>query len=123
MKRPRDERGLMSRLPEDDAYWNALADRIVSDASERLRANRRGASRWWRDLSRLSAPLALTAAASIAGALLWLPDLAEERADDVAVVDAFGLAPTGPLADRLVGSPAPPSMATLIVTPDSEASR
>lgn len=123
MKRPRDERGLLSRLPEDDAYWDALADRIVSDARGRLRAHRRGAPRWLRNLSRLSAPLALAAAASLAGALLWLPDFAEERADEVAVVNAFGLAPTGPLADRLVGSPAPPSLATLIIAPDSEASR
>lgn len=122
MTRPRDNGGLMSRLPDDDAYWGALADRLVLDAAGRLRAHRRGNRRWWLGLSRLSTPITLAAAASVVAALLWLPEVEGEGPDGGRATTVFGLAPTDPLADRLVGSPTAPTMATLIVPPTPEAS-
>jgi len=115
--------GPMSRLPEDEAYWEALTDRLVVEAAGRLRAYRRGGRRWWQGLSRLSVPMTLAAAASVVAALFWLPDVRGEGSDDAWATTVFGLAPAGPLADRLLGSPTAPTMATLIVTPASEVSR
>lgn len=123
MTKPRDPRGLMSRLPDDEAYWDALADRIVSDASTRLREYRQAGPSWWHRLSRMSTPLTLAAAASVVAAFLWLPEAPDAGPTDTGVPAVFGLAPTGPLADWLVAAPAPPTMATLIAIPTPETQR
>jgi hypothetical protein len=123
MKTPPDERGLLSRLPDDDAYWEALTDRLVRDAAPRLAAIRAADRTWWRGLSRLSTPLAFTAAAAVAAALLWLPEADRGASAGLPDPDVFALVPAGSLAERLVRSPAPPDLAALIAAPTPEASR
>lgn len=123
MTKSRESGGLLSRLPDDEAYWDELADRLVLDAAGRLRAYRHAGQRWWNGLSRLSTPLALAAAASIVGALLWLPEVGEGAGQDARAANVFGLAPAGRLAEQIVGSTTAPTMATLFVTPTSEVSR
>lgn len=123
MTRSRETGELLSRLPDDEAYWEGLADRLVLDAAGRLSAYRHGRQRWWNGLSRLSTPLALAAAASIIAALLWLPEVGEGAGQDARAANVFGLAPAGPLAEQIVGSTTAPTMATLFVTPTSEVSR
>lgn len=125
MTRSRESRGLLSRLPDDEAYWDGLADRLVLDAAGRLRAYRHARQRWWHGLSRLSTPLALAAAASIVAALLWLPEIGGRAEPDARAMNAnvFGLMPAGPLAEQIVGSTTAPTMATLFVMPTMEVSR
>jgi hypothetical protein len=121
MTAPHDDHGLMSRLPDDDAYWEDLTDRLVHDATERLEAYRRGSHAWWHGLSRAAAPLTLAAVAAVVLAVLWLPEV--PGPDGELVPDVFGITPTDAMADRLLGSSSPPTLATLIVTPSPEATR
>lgn len=116
MTRSREIGGLRSRLPDDEAYWEGLVDRLALDAAGRLHAFRHGRQRW-NGLSRLSTPLALAAAASIVAALLWLPDVGDRAGQDARAANVFGLAPAGPLAEQIIGSTTAPTMATLFVTP------
>lgn len=120
MNRHRENRGVMSRLPEDGAYWEALADRLVRDAAGRLRAYRSGGTRWSHSLARYSAPLTVGAAAAVIAALLWLPEVGGEPAGRASPATLYGFAPNDPLAALFVTSAAAPTMATLMATPTSE---
>lgn len=120
MKEHRENRGPMSRLPEDEAYWEALADRLVADAAGRLSAYRTAGTRWWHGLVRFSTPLTVGAAAAVIAALLWLPEVAGEQARGRAPASFYGFAPSDPLAALFVTSADVPTMATLMATPTSE---
>lgn len=52
-----------SRLPEDPAYWDDLAARIVDSAQPILRGHR-DAQAWWHPLARWSPAIAVAAAAA-----------------------------------------------------------
>ncbi|HYU08888.1 MAG TPA: hypothetical protein VEK77_05850 [Gemmatimonadales bacterium] len=101
---------MISRLPEDQGYWNALTDRLV------ISTYGRGATRWWHGLSRLSVPLGIAAAAALLAALVWQPEVS-------APPGLYGFAPIDPLATPFVTSAVAPTMATLIAIPISEASQ
>lgn len=113
-------RGPMSRLPEKEAYWEALTDRLVMDAAGRLSAYRSGGTRWWHRLVRFSTPLTVGAAAAVIAVLLWLPEVAREPAGGTSPAAFYGFAPNDPLAALFVTSAAAPTMATLMATPTSE---
>lgn len=115
-----ENRGPMSRLPEDEAYWAALTDRLVMDAVGRLSGYRSGGARWWHGLVRFSTPLTVGAAAAVIAAVLWLPELADEVTGSTSPAAVYGLAPNDPLAALFVTSEDAPTMATLIATPTSE---
>jgi hypothetical protein len=110
-----EKRGPMSRLPEDEAYWDALTARLVTDAAGRLNAYRRGRTRRWYGLARYSTPLFVGAAAAVVAALLWLPEVADEPTRGVAATTIYGLAPGDPLA-ALFTSTEPPTMVTVMAT-------
>lgn len=120
MKTPSEDRGLMSRLPDDDAYWESLTERLVADAAGRLSEHRSLAARWWRGLARVATPVAVGAAAAVIAAFLWLPDVAGVPAADQRPAAVYGLAPSDPLAAPLVASPEAPTIATLMATQTSE---
>ena len=94
-------RGLMSRLPDDATYWEALTERLVRDATGPLSAYRHR-------LARLAAPLAIAAAAAWLAALLWLPPV------EGVPTTPYDLAPRDPLAALLAASPDAPTMAAVI---------
>ena len=102
---------MISRLPEDEGYWNALIDRLVVSTY-----GRRGAPRWWHGLSRFSVPLGIAAAAALVAALVWRPEVS-------APPSLYGLAPNDPLATLFVTSAVAPTMATLFAISISEASQ
>src|SRR5437667_9131942 len=56
---------MISRLPEDQRYWNALTDRVVAST------HGSGTRRWWHGLSRFAVPLRIAAAAALLAALVW----------------------------------------------------
>jgi hypothetical protein len=113
----------MSRLPEDEAYWEGLTNRLVTDAAGRLSAYRSAGIPWWHGLSRFSAPLAVAAAAAVIAAVHWLPNVAAEPGRGSSAATLYGFAPIDPLAAPFVTSAAAPTMATLIATPTWEAER
>lgn len=120
MKTPPENRGLLSRLPDDDAYWESLTERLVADAAGTLREYRRPAAPWWHGLARVATPMAIAAAMAVVAALLWLPDAAGVPAADRPPVTVYRLAPSDPLAAPLVASPEAPTIATLMATQTSE---
>lgn len=113
-------RGPMSRLPEDEVYWEGLTDRLVRDAAGRLSAYRSVGTRWWHGLARFATPLFVGAAAAVIAVLLWLPEAAGEPAGDTSPAALYGFAPNDPLATLFVTSAVAPTMATLMATPTSE---
>lgn len=123
MSKPRENRGAMSRLPEEQAYWDALTDRLVGDAAARRSAYRSVRVRWWYGLVRFSTPLTVGAAAAVIAALRWLPQVAGEPARGGSPATLYGFAPKDSLAVLLVTSAEAPTMATLLATPTSERAR
>jgi hypothetical protein len=121
MNTPSKDRGLLSRLLDDQAYWESLTERLVADAAGTLSEYRQPAKRWWRGLGRVATPMTVGAAVAVLVALLWLPDAAGvPPAADPPPATVYGLAPSDPLAAPFVASPAAPSVATLMATPTSE---
>jgi hypothetical protein len=113
----------MSRLPEDEAYWEALTERVVTDAAGRLSAYRSAGTRWWHRLARFSTPLTVGAAAAVIAAVVWLPEVASEPTRDTSPGTLYALAPDDPLTGPFVTSAAAPTMATLMATPTLERTR
>ena len=101
---------MISRLPEDQGYWNALTDRLVASTYGGA------APRWWHGLSRVSVPLGIAAAAVLLAALVWQPKVS-------APPSLYGFAPADPLATLFVTARVAPTMAALFATPTSEASQ
>jgi hypothetical protein len=120
MRKNRENRGLISRLPEDDAYWERLTDRLVTDAAGRLSAYRRARTRWWHGLARFSTPLFVGAAAAVIAAVLLLPELADDLTGSTSPAAVYGLAPDDPLAALFLTSEDAPTMAMLLATPAAE---
>ena len=104
---------MISRLPEDQGYWNALTDRLVVST---YGGGGGVATRWWHGLSRFSVPLGIAAAAVLLATLVWQPEVS-------APPSLYGFAPTDPLATPFVTSAVAPTMATLFATSISEASQ
>lgn len=118
MSKHRENRRPMSRLPEDEAYWETLTERVVADAAGRLSAYRCAGTRWWHRLARVSTPLTVGAAAAVIAALLWRPEVAGEPGTSPATL--YGFVPNDPLVAPFITSAAAPTMATLMATPTLE---
>ncbi|HYT70999.1 MAG TPA: hypothetical protein VEK78_06410 [Gemmatimonadales bacterium] len=120
MNKHRENRGPMSRLPEDEAYWEALTERVMTDAAGRLSAYRNAGTRLWHRLARFATPLTVGAAAAVIAAVVWLPEVGPEPTRDTSPGTPYALAPDDPLAGPFVTSAAAPTMATLMATPTLE---
>ena len=121
---PGEDRGLLSRLPHDEKYWDDLTDRIVADAEPHLAVRVDERSEWWSAMARFSTVLATGAVAAILALISLLPASpadAGRLASDVQVADLFGMAPVDPLAAPLLAANSPPSMDALIwSTPENQ---
>ncbi len=104
-----------SRLPEEPAYWDALAERILQGVVSILDANRNKATAWWAPLARLSTPLLVAAALAIALAVVLLPAPAGARGAGAVSVMERAVTPIDPLVGRLLFGPAPPSIDDLLL--------
>ncbi|MBI4500522.1 MAG: hypothetical protein HY700_05115 [Gemmatimonadetes bacterium] len=123
MRKRREQRGLMSRLPEGKVYWERLTDRVVTDAAGQLSEYRNAGRHWWRGLAHFSTPLTVGAAAAVIAAVVWLPEVGPEPRRDTLPGILYALAPADPLAGPFVTSTAAPTMATLMATPTLERPR
>ena len=99
---------MMSRLPQDQDYWERLTDRVVATT------HRKAAQGWWHDVGRFSMPLAIGAAAAVLVALIWRPGSGREPVQNSSRATLYGFAPADPLAALLLTSTTPPTVATLI---------
>jgi hypothetical protein len=102
---------MMSRLPQDPAYWETLTDRMVAAA------HIKAPGLWSRGIARLATPLVIGAAVAVIAALMWRPDIA--RPVQGARPALYGIVPSDPLAAPFVTSAVPPTMAMLIAIPIS----
>lgn len=121
MSEPVEDRGIMSRLPEERPFWDDLTDRIIADAAPSLRARRDQSGAWWSAMSRFSTALAAGALAATIAAIALLPPV---PTDSPAVArepveDALGIAPDHPLAVLMAGAP-PPMEALVLSTGENE---
>ena len=98
----------MSRLPQDQEYWERLTDRVVATTYRKV------AKGWWRDVGRFAWPLTIGAAAAVIVALIWRPGIGGQPVQDSAGATLYGLAPADPLAVVLLTAATPPTVATLI---------
>jgi len=118
---PHEERGLLSRLPQDPQYWNTLAGRVTTDASPHLRSLRSADDAWWSVLGRLSPLLATAAAAAVLTALSLLPS--RTTSPDRVTTEAFDFTPDDPIAGPLLSADAPPAVAALLGMQTGETER
>lgn len=102
---------LESRLPDDRAYWDDLAERIVAGAEPILRERRDGEA-WWQPLSRWSRVIGVAAAAAallVAG--VGPPEAPTRQPDSLAQV----LAPEDPVGRAVVGGAAASEISALLM--------
>ena len=122
MKRPDEQRGLFSRLPDDPEYWHSFTDRIVADATPELDSFGQSGREWWSGIARFSTLLAVGASAAVLALVFLMP--AGSRVEmPVRFMDAYGLAPDDPLAVTLVSGETPPAMESLMAVRTAEFDR
>lgn len=122
MNTPDEQRGMFSRLPEDQEYWRELTEKIVEDAAPQLSTFGKNQPEWWSEIARFSTLLAAGAAAAILAFFTLMPS-GGAAATAVPSVDAYGLAPSDPLAVTLVLEETPPTMGTLMAVRNTENER
>jgi len=122
MNTPHQQRGMFSRLPEEQEYWSGLTDKIVDDAAALLEEFGENDTRWWFEIARYSTLLAAGAAAAVIAFLTLMPS--NDGADaPLRSQNAYGLTPSDPLAATLASEEAPPSVGTLIALRNTELER
>ena len=122
MRRPDEQRGLFSRLPDDPEYWHSFTDRIVGDAGRELELFGESRREWWSEIARFSTILALGASAAVLVSALLLPTGTPVEMTP-RTVDAYGLAPDDPLAVSLVSGATPPTVESLMAVRTAEFDR
>lgn len=106
---------LPSRLPDENAYWDALARRIVKQGLPVLGSYRYGGEPWWAPRARMSTALLATAALAVGAAAVFLPTPANVSGTGPRSVLERALAPQDPLAGRFLFASAPPTMGSLLM--------
>ena len=105
MKKLRD----LSRLPEDQGYWDRLEARIAGKMGRRAA----GQLDWWSPLATRAMGLTGLAAAAGIAAMLIMPPRAQDRRVNPTVL--FRL-PDDPTMKTFLSSPRPPSLASLLAS-------
>jgi hypothetical protein len=123
-----DEREL-SELPSDEAYWEGLETRIVSDLRPRVRdvaAANAGAHAepagiaWWAPLAARALPLGGLAAAAAVATLLFASERVSRTDRSVGIL---AIPDDDPAFSAFVLSPSPPPIASFVIAGDMEGSR
>jgi hypothetical protein len=112
MTRDDDRPRLASRLPDDPAYWDGLAERIAVRSAPEIEAFGARRAPWWGRLADFSPVLA--AAAVVALLVAWrverpAPPPSAAGGTDIGQL----LVPDEPLARAFLADPEPPPIAAL----------
>jgi len=97
---------LPSQLPADDAYWNALATRILDSTGPLLLQH----SAWWAPPAWVSNSLLAAAVVGIVAAVTLVQAPANPSGTESASVLERAIAPQDPLAARVLFGQAEPSI-------------
>ena len=101
---------LPSQLPADDAYWDALATRILDGAGPVLAQQ----SAWWAPPAWVSSSLLAAAVVGIGAAVALVQVPANPSGAEPASVLERAIAPQDPLAARVLFDQAEPSIIDLL---------
>jgi hypothetical protein len=115
----------LSELPSDEAYWQRLEARIVSDLRPQLRdvaGARAGAagSGWWAPLAARALPLGGLAAAAALAALLFASDRVARPGPATGLL---AIPDDDPAFNEFVLAPSPPTIASFVIAGDTEGLR
>lgn len=112
MTRDDTTRSLKSRLPDDPAYWDALADRISARSTGQIQDYGARLGPWWEWIAGFAPALAAAAVLVLLGTWAFVPP-----APQSAVVGQPGiaqlLAPDEPMARAFLADSEPPALAAL----------
>ena len=101
---------LPSQLPAEDAYWNALATRILDSAGPLLVQQ----SAWWAPPAWVSNSLLAAAVVGMGAAMTLVQAPANAAGTESASVLERAIAPQDPLAARVLFDQAEPSIVDLL---------
>ncbi len=105
---------LGSRMPADEAYWEALAGRISEDAAETLEAMRPGTGPWLEITARYARPLAVLASAAVIAGLALFPSFEAPAPPEGAGLLVQTLEPHNP-AHLGLSAASPPRLETMLL--------
>jgi hypothetical protein len=108
----------LSKLPDDQAYWNTLEARITAELSPEVRSLPLARPDWWAPLAKRAWALGGLAAAAGLAALLLVPPRARPAAPSTGLLRL----PDNPGLIAFVSAPEPPNLASLMI-PSSPSER
>jgi hypothetical protein len=100
----------LSELPDDEAYWDGLEQRIVAGLGPRVPAR---SDAWWTPLAARAWTLGGLAAAAAIAALLLMP--ARDEARPVTESSLLLLPNSDPAFVTFVSAPGPPTVGSLLL--------
>ena len=109
----RRDRALRSRLPEDPAYWDDLAERIAARSAPTIETRGTRQAPWWSWMADFSPALAAAAVLALAGTWAFAPSASSEDTGGVLPVIGRAITPDDPMARVLLADSLPPAIAGL----------
>jgi hypothetical protein len=103
----------LSRLPDDQAYWDALESRVLAGLQDERAVQPAG---WSAPLAGRALGLGALAAAAALAALLLVPARATQQ---VMTAGLLRLPENDPMVAAFVSADAPPSLASLMLSAES----
>ena len=103
---------LRSRLPEDQAYWDGLADRISARSAGQIEEFGKQSNPWWIWLADFAPALAVAALLVVAGTWAFAPPPPSASAEAPRGLGQL-VAPDEPLARAFLSDSEPPALAAL----------
>ena len=110
---------LKSRLPEDSAYWDGLADRISAHSAGQIQEYGRRSNPWWGWLADFAPALAAAAVLVLAGTWAFAPPAPSTSKEGPQGLGQL-IAPDEPLARAFLSDSEPPTLAALSWTGANE---
>jgi hypothetical protein len=105
---------LKSRMPEEPRYWDALVERIATDAVPVLAESYERRGSWWGGLARGCPALAAAASVGVVAGSILIAQAPAALDDSPFVEVARAIGPSDQVAQLLLSESAPPSVESLL---------
>jgi hypothetical protein len=105
----------LSKLPEEQSYWDDLETRIMADLRPRVRAASERRPDWWKPLAARAWGLSGLAVAAGIAALALVP--ARGLEPETSVTGILRLPDDDAAVTAFLSAPAPPALASLVLAP------